>query len=157
MAVPKYCFTWQKRSDTNKCNMMPKYCSYFECKSLICDYFTICIKHSFKSLDKKIIRHDTTKGQSFTLIWNPALHEHEHRQHSVLCYVQQQHILLGSFGWCPANTWKWQAWTTLFGVLLSCSMSLQGQCRGHGHILPCLPIHNHSSGSQLILQRLLNK
>jgi len=47
----------------NICNMTPKYCSYFECKSLICDYFTIHIKHPFKSLDKKIIHHDTMKAE----------------------------------------------------------------------------------------------
>ena len=43
--------------------MMPKYCSYFECKSLICDYFTIHNKHPFKSFDNKIIHHDTMKGK----------------------------------------------------------------------------------------------
>ena len=79
MAVPKYCFTWQTQthSSMNNCNVMPEYCSYFECKSLICDYFTIHIKHPFKSLDKKIIHYDILKGQSFTQIWNSAIHEHD--------------------------------------------------------------------------------
>jgi hypothetical protein len=35
-------------------------------------------------LDKKIIHHDTMKGQSFTQIWNSALCEHKH---STLCYA----------------------------------------------------------------------
>ena len=43
-----------------------------------------------------------------------------------------------------------------FWGLLSCSTSMQGHCRGHGHILSHLPIHNHSA-SQPMLQRLLNK
>ena len=61
--VPQYCFTWQTHSNTNNCNMKPKYCTYFECKSLICDYFTVHIKHPFKILDKKIIHHDIWKAE----------------------------------------------------------------------------------------------
>jgi len=66
---------------------MPKYCSYFEYKTLLHDYFTIHIKHPFKSLDKKIIHHDTMIrpkfhiDMKFSIIWTWA-------QYSVFCYVQ---------------------------------------------------------------------
>lgn len=83
-----------------------------------------------------------TRQQYIKITWKADIsHTYEIHSHMNTNTSSSNTSHLVHLSWCPAKILHWRAWTAFFGVLLSCSGSLPGQCTDHGHILPCLPIH----------------